>query len=180
VSDEFAIVHREEILSSYVFDVERRTVSHEGDTFTRDVAVHPGAVAILCRDGDDRIGLIRQYRATLDAFLYEVPAGTCDVDDEEPLATAQRELREEMGLEADSWRLLGRFLNSPGWTNQVMTIFEARELRSVGRRPEGPEESASTVHWLTRDELRALRESEPFLDSTMTIALHCLFGDFLD
>jgi hypothetical protein len=61
-----------------------------------------------------------------------------------------------------------------------MTIFEARELRSVGRRPEGPEESASTVHWLTRDELRALRESEPFLDSTMTIALHCLFGDFLD
>lgn len=179
MSDDFVIVARDEILSSYVFDVERRFISHSGATFTRDVAVHPGAVAILCRDDHDRVGLIRQYRVTVDAFVYEIPAGTCDVPGEEPMRTAERELREEMGLEADSWRLLGRFLNSPGWTNQIMTIFEARGLRSVGRQPQGPEENASTVHWCDREELHALRRSEPFLDSTMTIALHLLFGDFL-
>jgi 8-oxo-dGDP phosphatase len=180
VNDDFVIAARETILSSYVFDVERRRVSHGGETFTRDVAVHPGAVAIVCRDADDRVGLIRQYRATVDAFSYEIPAGTRDVAGEEALRTAQRELREEMGLEAASWRLLGHFLNSPGWTDQIMTIFEARGLTSVGRRPEGPEENASTVHWMTRDDLRALRTSEPYLDATMTIALHVLFGDFLD
>jgi ADP-ribose pyrophosphatase len=141
------------VFRSHVFNVERRTVQTDGEVFQRDVAVHPGAVAILVVNDEGRIGFIRQYRSTFDEVLLEVPAGTCDVLGEAPLETAKRELLEEMGCEAEEWTLLGRFMNSPGWSTQVMTIFEARALTMKERRPAGPEERSSTVVWLSREEI---------------------------
>ena len=168
------------VFRSHVFDVERRTVRHEKSTFRRDVAVHPGAVAILAINDDGEVGFIRQYRATFDRFLTEIPAGTRDVDDEPELETAQRELFEEMGLTAREWRLLGRFMNSPGWTNQVMTIYEARGLSQGERAPAGPEERSSTIVWMSPEEIRSTVRDEPAWDSTTAIALHRVFGTFFD
>jgi 8-oxo-dGTP pyrophosphatase MutT (NUDIX family) len=142
--------------------------------------VHPGAVAILAINADGQVGFIRQYRATFDDFLLEVPAGTRDIPDEEPLDTAKRELLEELGFEAKEWTLLGRFMNSPGWTTQVMTIYEARDLTEGERAPAGPEESSSTIHWLAPEEIREAFKSAPAVDSTTTIALHRIFGNFFD
>ncbi len=180
MSDAFHIEGTSQLLRSHVFDVERRTIGHDGTTFDRDVAVHRGAVAVLAVNDVGEIGLIRQYRSTFDRFTWEIPAGTLDVDGEEPLATAQRELLEEMGVVASDWTLLGRFMNSPGWTDQVMTIYEARGLADAQRAPAGPEESSSTVHWLAKEELRETLRREPAIDSTMVVALHRVFGNFFD
>ena len=180
MSDAFRIEGTAPLLHSRVFDVERRTIVHQGSRFQRDVAVHRGAVAVLAINADGQIGLIRQYRSTFDRSTWEIPAGTRDVDGEEPLATAKRELLEELGVTASHWTLLGRFMNSPGWTDQVMTIYEARELGEGERAPAGPEESSSSVHWLSRDELRESLRAEPAVDCTMAVALHRVFGDFFD
>jgi 8-oxo-dGTP pyrophosphatase MutT (NUDIX family) len=180
VSDSFHVEGAEVVFHSYVFDVERRTISHAEKSFERDVAVHAGAVAVLAINDQGQVGFIRQYRATFDDLLFEIPAGTRDKEGEEPLETAKRELLEEMGYAANDWKLLGRFMNSPGWTNQVMTIYEARDLIESDRAPEGPEERSSTIHWLTLDEIRQWLRSAPAIDSTTAIALHRVFGTFFD
>jgi ADP-ribose pyrophosphatase len=180
VADEFRLVKSTPLFHSYVFDVERRVIEHQGEEFNRDVAAHRGAVAILAIDDNERVGFIRQYRAPFDEFSLEIPAGTMDVDGEETLETAKRELHEELGCEAATWRLLGRFKVSPGWTNQVMTIYEARDLTFVQRTPEGPEETSSSVEWVAVKDLRSFLRQEATLDYTMTVALHRVFGTFFD
>jgi 8-oxo-dGTP pyrophosphatase MutT (NUDIX family) len=180
VSDSFRIAGTTELLHSHVFDVERRHVVHNNETFERDVATHNGAVAILVVDNDGAIGLIRQYRATFDTYTWEIPAGTRDVEGEDTLETAKRELKEEMGCTARQWTLLGRFMNSPGWTNQVMTIFEARDLEMGDRLPAGPEEDSASVHWLLPADLRLTLGKELVIDSTMAVALNRVFGTFFD
>ena len=180
MSGEFRIVGTTPLLTSHVFDVERRTIEHDGTQFQRDVVTHKGAAAVLVLNERNEIGLIRQYRATFDLVNWEIPAGTYDVEGEDPLATAKRELAEELGVTAAKWTLLGRFMTSPGWTNQVMTIFEARELTMVPRVPVGPEEASSSVHWLAADQLRELLRQQRAVDSTMTVALHRVFGTYFD
>jgi 8-oxo-dGTP pyrophosphatase MutT (NUDIX family) len=180
VSDSFEIERTEKLLHSRVFDIERRSIRHDDVVFERDVAVHKGAVAILAINDLGEIGFVRQYRATFDSYLWEIPAGTRDVEGEDTLDTAKRELREELGCEAQQWRLLGRFMNSPGWTNQVITIYEARAITLLDRRPAGPEESASSVVWLSPEQLRSTLAGEAALDITTMVALHRVFGTFLD
>jgi ADP-ribose pyrophosphatase len=180
VSDSFHVEGAEIVFRSHVFNVERRIVRHGDDHFERDVAVHPGAVAVLVINENGEVGFIRQYRATFDQELLEIPAGTLDIANEDPLDAAKRELIEEMGLEAREWTLIGRFMNSPGWTNQVMTVYEARGLTEREREPAGVEERSSTIHWYSPAELRVLLRNAYAIDSTTTIALHRVFGNFLD
>jgi ADP-ribose pyrophosphatase len=171
VSPEFEITAVTPLLQSYIFDVERRDVAHHGEVFSRDVVVHPGAVAIVCIDALGRVAVVRQWRSTFDRTLLEIPAGTCDSVGESPLETAQRELREEIGAQAKHWEQLGQFLVSPGWTTQVMTIFLATEIELVGRATEGPEESASSVEWLTADQVSSLLTDGSPVDFTSFVGL---------
>ena len=87
------------------------------------------------------------------------------------LAVAVRELREEMGCVATTWRHIGTFLNSPGWTNQTIAIFEARGLTHVPRETVGPEEAASTIEWWDRDACRAFLQTTGPIDATTTIGV---------
>ncbi len=180
MSDDFRITAVSSLLKSHVFAVERRTVEHRDHSFHRDVVTHPGAVAILARDQDGRVGVLRQYRAPFDRYTLEIPAGTLDVENEEPLDAAKRELEEELGCVASYWRLLGRFMVSPGWSTQMMHIFEAGELTTRERRPAGPEESASSIDWYSPDELRDVLDAEPAIDSTMAVALNLVYGRFFE
>ena len=176
MSADFAVTHREKLLSSHVFTVERRTIAHGGETFLREIAVHRGAVAMVAVNEHGQVGLLRQYRAALDRVLWEIPAGSIDLSDLDPLLTAQRELAEELGVRAAQWRPIATVYVSPGWTDQVMHIFEARELSHVGRAPEGPEENAADIHWLGRDEVRQMLDSGQVTDATMTIGLRHFLG----
>ncbi|HQU25697.1 MAG TPA: NUDIX hydrolase [Acidimicrobiales bacterium] len=152
----------------------------DGSLFERDVAAHPGAVAVLAVNGRGEVGLIHQYRATVGRLCWEIPAGTLDREGETPLEAAKRELVEELGIAAGSWREIGRFMNSPGWTDQVMVVFEARDLDERPRDPDGPEERLAEVAWFAPEALRRVLRAEEALDSTTAVAVHRVLGGFLD
>ncbi len=180
MSPPLRVVATTALLESRVFSVEQRTISDGQQTFTRDVVTHRGAVSALAINDAGEIGLIRQFRAPFDTEVLEIPAGTLDVVGEEPLAAIKRELREELGCEAATWTMLGRFMVSPGWCTQVMTIFEARDLTLVERAPAGPEETSASVMWCSPEQLRDLLRTSDLIDYTLAVALHRIYGRFFD
>jgi ADP-ribose pyrophosphatase len=115
-----------------------------GERFERDIVRHPGAVAAVALDGPD-VFLVRQYRAALDADLWEIPAGKRDVVDEPPETTALRELEEEIGMQAASLEPLLTIHHSPGFCDEIGYIFLATDLTEVPQRLEGPEEQEMQV-----------------------------------
>jgi ADP-ribose diphosphatase len=88
----------------------------------RELVDHPGSVAVVAVDAEDRVVLVRQTREAARTELLELPAGTLEPG-EEPLACAQRELAEETGLRGGEWRQLASVWTSPGFVRERMTIF---------------------------------------------------------
>lgn len=109
---------------------------------TRDVLRHPGAVAVIARDDQGRILLIRQYRHPVKAFMWEIPAGLLDVPGEDPIECAKRELVEEAGLEADVWSRITTLALTPGGSDELIHIYRADGVREVGRQVTGEAEEA--------------------------------------
>jgi ADP-ribose pyrophosphatase len=126
------VLHRGRYLTFQIDQVERA----DGTRATRDVCAHPGAVAIVALDAVGRVALVRQWRHPAGRSLLEIPAGTLEVDDatgavEDHSLAAPRELEEETGLRAGSWRLLTRFWTAPGFTSELMYLYLATDLRSA-------------------------------------------------
>ena len=100
---------------------------------TREIVGHPGAVAILAIDDEDRVLLVRQYRVAVGEALLEIPAGTLDVMDdgsiEDPERAAPRELEEETGMRAGTWRRIASFYTAPGFASELMHLYLATDLR---------------------------------------------------
>ncbi|MGH1504472.1 MAG: NUDIX domain-containing protein [Acidimicrobiales bacterium] len=115
----------------------------EGE-FHRDIVRHPGAVSVVAVDGDD-VFLVRQYRAPIDDWLWEIPAGKKDVVGEAPELTAERELAEEVGMRAGRLEHLIDLHHSPGFCDEFQNVFLATELTDVGRRVDSIEEQYMEV-----------------------------------
>ncbi|WP_158889123.1 NUDIX domain-containing protein [Amycolatopsis anabasis] len=116
-------------------------VMPDGSTARREVVEHLGAVAIAAVDDDGAITLIHQYRHPLGHRLWELPAGLLDHEGEDPVAAAGRELAEEAGLAASRWETLVDVAASPGFTDEVVRVFLARDLSEVDREVLGEEEA---------------------------------------
>lgn len=118
--------------------------SPTGEQFHRTVVRTSGAVSVvpidIDADGAPVAILIRQYRASFDRYLWEVPAGLRDQPGEDPAETGRRELAEEIGYEADNIELLTVFHPSAGMTDATHHVFLATGLRHVGSTLLGPEE----------------------------------------
>ena len=100
----------------------------DGEEVEREVVGHPGAVAIVAHDGE-QIFLVRQPREPVgDPALLELPAGKLDEEGEDVLATAKRELAEEIGKGARSWRHLTTFWSSPGFSDEEIHVYLATDL----------------------------------------------------
>jgi 8-oxo-dGTP pyrophosphatase MutT (NUDIX family) len=112
-----------------IFSVRSETFRHEdGDEVTREIVRHQGAVGVVAHD-DERIYLVRQPReAVALPDLLELPAGKLDVEGEEPLAAAKRELAEEIGKAAEHWEHLVTFYTSPGFTDEECHVYLATGL----------------------------------------------------
>jgi 8-oxo-dGTP pyrophosphatase MutT (NUDIX family) len=122
----------------------------DGSTFTRDVVRTQGAVAIVpLLDDGEMVVLVRQYRGPIDATILEIPAGLLDVEGEDPIDCARRELVEEVGYEAASVEQLLRSHVAVGITDHVVTVFLATGLTEVGQDRQGPEEEHMTVERLS-------------------------------
>jgi ADP-ribose pyrophosphatase len=103
----------------------------EGRRHQRELVIHPGAVAILAIDRGDVL-MVRQFRTPVGRVLLEIPAGTLDRKPdgsiEDPELAAPRELGEETGFSAATWRKIGRFFTAPGFASEEMHLYVARDL----------------------------------------------------
>ncbi|MFD5016382.1 NUDIX domain-containing protein [Streptomyces chartreusis] len=122
-------------------------VMPDGSVVRRDYQVHPGSVAVLALDGQDRVLLIRQYRHPVRHKLWEIPAGLLDIPGENPLHAAQRELYEEAHVKAEDWRVLTDVYTTPGGCDEAIRIFLARNLSEAdGERFVVEDEEADMEH----------------------------------
>jgi ADP-ribose pyrophosphatase len=129
MSSEFEPVGAETKYEGKIFSVREETFRHEdGEESTREIVRHTGAVGVVCHDGES-LWLVRQPREAVgEPDLLEIPAGKLDVEGEEPLATAKRELAEEIGKAASEWEHLHTFFTSPGFTDEVCHVYLATGL----------------------------------------------------
>ncbi|WP_029287652.1 NUDIX hydrolase [Cellulomonas sp. HZM] len=127
----------------------------DGVHVVREWVDHPGAVAVIALDDEDRVLLLQQYRHPVLSELWEPPAGLRDVAGEPTVRTAARELAEEADLVASSWWHLLDLYTTPGGSSEHIEIFLARGLTPVpeGERYERTDEEAAMVpRWVPLDD----------------------------
>jgi ADP-ribose pyrophosphatase len=154
------IVDRKTVFSGMVWDVRHDAFELNGETVERDYIVHPGAVAIIALNDAGELLLIEQYRHAQGKIMWEAPAGLMDLANEDPLATAKRELFEETGYEAKTWNVLLDLANTPGGSSEQIRIYFARDLslHPDGRPTGSAEELDMPVHWIPiQDVLESIR-----------------------
>src|SRR4051794_2447172 len=173
MSSRFERVGSETIYDGSFFTVRRDRFRHEdGEVAQRDIVEPPGAVGVVVLDGD-RLWLVRQPREAIGSpDLLEIPAGKLDEPGEDPLATAKRELAEEIGKQAKQWEPLGSFFTSPGFAAEEVHLFLATGISDADERPEVEENERIDV------EIRPLSDLDAILaetqDSKTLIALYRL------
>lgn len=116
-----------------------------GRQISLEIVRHPGGAAVAAIDTQHQICLLRQYRHAASGFIWEVPAGKLDPG-EAPLTTARRELEEEAGIFASHWTELGAIYSTPGFCDEILYLYLARDLTPTSRALQ-PEEYLE-VHWL--------------------------------
>jgi ADP-ribose pyrophosphatase len=153
--------------------IEKRAVRFPNNIEREKVIVHPSnAVAILPLN-DDRCKLLKQYRYAIDQYIYEVPAGTMEPG-EDPLKTAHRELIEETGFTATTIVQKGFIYTTPGYTDEKIYLFEARNL-SPSREFEKDEDEVIEVVDVATKNLTAMIHDGIIVDAkTICLIYHCL------
>ncbi|MFI7658668.1 NUDIX domain-containing protein [Micromonospora parva] len=132
IEHRYEVRSRQERYQGRIFDVVTDEVSMPGGgTALRDLVRHVGAVAVVALDDAGQVVLIRQYRHPVGRHLWELPAGLMDVSGEELPAAALRELAEEADLTAGRVDVLVDLHSSPGFTNEIVRVFLARDLADV-------------------------------------------------
>ena len=133
------ILNQRELFKGRVIAVrEDRVLEPSGRECVREIVVHPGAVCIVARPQPDEVILIRQYRHATGRHLLEIPAGTLH-HGEQPIDCAFRELEEETGYRARNMVERARFWTTPGFTNEIMYLYEASDLDKTQIHPDDDE-----------------------------------------
>ena len=164
---------RERVFHGTRFDVDTvQLPERSGATVQREVVVHPGAVTILPLLDDGRIVMIHNERFAVGETLWELPAGTLERG-ESPDVTAAREIREETGYRAGRIEHLLDFYTTPGFCNEKMYAYVARDLKQVGQELDDSEQI--TVEVVTEADLRAMMHDNIIRDGkTLTVLLYYL------
>jgi ADP-ribose pyrophosphatase len=139
-----------------------------GRTGTREFVVHPGAVLVVPVLDDGRLVLERQFRYPVRRVMLEFPAGKLD-DGESPLVCAKRELAEEAGYTAATWKKLGTIHPEIGYSNEFIDMYEATGLSHVGQRLD--EGEFLDVVAMSESELLATYDCGGFTDGKSVAAL---------
>jgi 8-oxo-dGTP pyrophosphatase MutT (NUDIX family) len=147
--------------------VAKRYRRADGSEVEREVVEHPGSVAVLAHDEEFAYLVAQPREAVEEDELLEIPAGTLDVEGEDELECAQRELAEEAELRAENWRLLHVIYPSPGFLTEKVTIFEATGLSPASGERDDDEEIE-----IVRLPLAEIEQALPDVrDATTVIAL---------
>lgn len=143
----------------------------DGSRFQRDVVRNQEVVAMVPLFTDGTVCLVRQYRGPVDREILEIPAGLCDVTDEPSESTAARELVEEVGLVADTLKLVASFHPAAGFSDQLVRLYLATGLSQVPDNRQGPEEDHMTIERVHLDDVPALIADGQLIDSKTIIGL---------
>jgi ADP-ribose pyrophosphatase len=139
--------------------------SWDGHDF--EVVRHPGAAAVLPVTPEGDVLLVRQFRPAIRGPLVEIPAGVLDMDGEDPLGCAARELFEETGYRHRSLEFLGGIYTSAGFADEYIHLFEAR----TGDRQEGSPEEGIEVLRGPLDEMVSAARAGRVRDAKTAVAL---------
>lgn len=162
------------VFSGRLLEVVVRNIElSDGSVSPREVVLHPGSAAILPVLPDGRILLVRQFRPAVDDSLWEIPAGKLEPA-ESPLEGARRELREETGYSAGQWEEVVAFYTTPGFCNERMTLFIARDLLRVGKA--NAREIAEHAE-VTPETFLAMIHGRQIVDGKSILALYALLHD---
>lgn len=162
-----SLVHQGAVISLAI----GRFAGPGGERFTREVVRHPGAVSVVPLHDDGTVVLVRQYRAPLDRFLLEIPAGKRDVPGEPPEVTAGRELEEEVGLRAGQLVKLAEFHNSPGFCDEHSHVYLGTGLEAVPSSAHSVEEEHLSVEQVALDDVGAMIADGRITDAKTIIGL---------
>jgi ADP-ribose pyrophosphatase len=143
-----------------------RAIDPDGFEIKRAIVQHRGSAVMMAVDGRDRILLVRQYRLPARQYLWELPAGRVD-EGETPLQAAKRELAEETGYRARTWRKLAEFYPSPGFLAEKMTIYMATGLTEGVQTP--MEDERIQTRWFSAAEIDGMIERRKILDGKTMI-----------
>jgi 8-oxo-dGTP pyrophosphatase MutT (NUDIX family) len=143
----------------------------DGEEVEREIVRRMPAAAIVAYD-DEHVWLVRQPREAILQHTLELPAGKLDVEGESPLQTAQRELAEEIGREAEHWAQVRSYYASSGYTDELVHVFAATGLRPNDTKPD-PGERIEVVRWPLADLDAALAATN---DAKTVIGLQWLRG----
>jgi ADP-ribose pyrophosphatase len=162
------ITSSREVYRCRIFHVtEDRAVDPKtGFEIKRSVVRHGGSAAMMAVDDRKRLLLVRQYRLPAAKYLWELPAGTVDPG-EKPLQTARRELIEETGYRARTWRKLASFFVSPGYVEERMTIYLATDLTAGKATP--MDDERIEARWFTTAEIAKLIRAGAIVDAKTII-----------
>ena len=149
------VPHVEEVLTSdtvyegRVWDVRDDLVRYGEGEIRRQYVAHPGAVAVVALDDQQRVLLIQQYRHPIRQRDWEIPAGLLDIPGEDPMDAAKRELAEEADLRAEHWQSLTSIWTTPGGNDEMIHIYLATGVSSTENpHPREAEEADIEVRWV--------------------------------
>jgi ADP-ribose pyrophosphatase len=161
------IISSEELIRTPIFYV---TMDHaldpDGFEIKRAIVRHPGSAVVMPVDERNRVLLVRQYRLPAGKYLWELPAGRVDAG-ETPLQAARRELAEETGYRARKFKKIAEFYPSPGFLEEKMTIYLAKELTAGEQTP--MEDERIQTAWYSAREIDDLIEAGKILDAKTQI-----------
>ena len=143
-----------------------------GATADFEIIRHPGAAAIVPIREDGRVVLIRQYRHAAGGYIYEIPAGKLHPG-EDPLACAARELEEEIGYRAKSLELVTSIYTAPGFTDEVIHIYQGTDL-VAGRQQLERDEVLEVVEWPLEMAIARIRD-QTIRDAKTIVGLQAVF-----
>ena len=155
------------VFEGKIFSVQIETLTlPKGHELKAEIIRHPGSVVILPVTDEGRIILVRQYRAPLGRWAWELPAGSLKPGEDIEKA-AGRECHEEIGLIAGRLEKLGAFYPTPGYCDEEMNFFRASALRPAGADDEAarPDEDEDIeIREFTVDELKSMIRSGEIID----------------
>jgi 8-oxo-dGTP pyrophosphatase MutT (NUDIX family) len=139
-----------------------------GNVADLEMIHHPGGAAVVAVDENSRVCLLRQFRHAANGWIWELPAGKID-NREPPFQTVERELEEEAGRKAGTWRSLGEYYSSPGVFTEVVHLFMATDLRAVDSSLE--EHEVIEVHWKPFAQVLAMAHSGEIKDGKTLVGI---------
>ncbi|MDG0818611.1 NUDIX hydrolase [Staphylococcus equorum] len=169
-------LHKESIYKGAIIDLEVHDIElPDGQTSKRELVYHNGAVAVCAINPDNQVILVRQYRKPAEKTLLEIPAGKLEINEKRESA-AKRELEEETGYIAENLELITEMYGSPGFSNEKISIYLAKDLK-IGEMNLDDDEFIE-IETYNIEEITVMLQNKEIEDAKTIIALQYLLLNY--